>query len=427
MSGVKASMRGAEGSMSGVKASVRGAEGSMSGAEPFVSGAEASMSGAPLRILHVIAGLDQGGAEAVLARLVGVGDPGLRHQIVSLTDDGYYGDRLRQAGVPVHALGMRRGHLSLRAFLALRRLIAAQRPDVVQTWMYHADLVGGLAARLAGVRAVAWNIRNSGAGLNKSSATAGRVMRLCAWLSRCVPAAVVCCAEEAALRHKEAGYGGPAMVVIPNGCDLARYQPDAAARQRQRAAWGLPQDVPLLGCVGRWDPQKDHDNLLQALALLRADDAPSDMRCVLVGQGMNASNVPLAAAIRHLGLEPCVMLAGVSDDVPAVMNALDVHVLPSAADAFPNVVVEAMACGTPCVVTDVGDAAFIVGAAGRVAPPENPHALAAAIKASLNDVMARGRDTSGAAGRLRAVQVFSLDRMAGAYAQLWRGLAGRRA
>jgi glycosyltransferase involved in cell wall biosynthesis len=384
------------------------------------------MSGAPLRVMHIIAGLDQGGAEAVLARLATFDVPGVQHQVVSLTDDGYFGDRLRQAGVPVQALGMRRGHFSLRAFLVLRRLIAARRPDVVQTWMYHADLVGGLAARWAGVRAVAWNIRNSGVALHISSATAGRVMRLCAWLSRRVPAAIVCCAEEAALRHKEAGYGGPAMVVIPNGCDLARYRPDAAGRQRQRSAWNVPDGVPLLGCVARWDPQKDHANLLQALALLRADGAPPDMRCVLVGQGMTAANLPLVAAIQSLGLEPCVILAGASDDVPAAMNALDVHVLPSAAEAFPNVVVEAMACGTPCVVTDVGDAAFIVGAAGWVSSPENPHALAAAIKTALADVLAQGRAQSGEAGRLRAVQVFALDRMADAYAQLWRGLAEPR-
>jgi glycosyltransferase involved in cell wall biosynthesis len=322
---------------------------------------------------------------------------------------------------------MRRGRFSLKSFLALRRLILAERPDVVQTWMYHADLLGGLAARLAGVRAVAWNVRNSGVALNESSATAGRVMRLCSLLSRRVPAAIVCCAEEAAWHHEEAGYDATEMVVIPNGCDLTRFRPDPQARSRQRAAWNVGEHAPVLGCVARWDPQKDHDNLLRALALLRADGAPPDLRCVLVGWRMEASNVPLMTAVRRLGLEDCVILAGPSDDVPAVMNGLDLHVLPSSAEAFPNVVVEAMACGTPCVATDAGDSAFIIGDTGRVVETGNPHALAAVIKITLTSEAGVGRGHAGAAGRARAMQVFSLERMAGAYARLWRRLAEQAA
>ncbi|KAG1440933.1 hypothetical protein G6F57_018865 [Rhizopus arrhizus] len=166
---------------------------------------------------------------------------------------------------------MKRGRVSLGGFLALRRLIASARPDAVQTWMYHADLIGGLAARLAGVRAIAWGIRNSGAHLERSSRSARLVLRACALLSGSVPRAIVCAAQNAAERHAEKGYRRDRMVVISNGYDLSRYAPDAQARARVRAQWGLSEDAPVIGCVARWDPRKDHANLLRAVAALVRD------------------------------------------------------------------------------------------------------------------------------------------------------------
>lgn len=149
---------------------------------------------------------------------------------------------------------MPRGRVSLGGFLALRRLIAGKRPDAVQTWMYHADLIGGVAARLAGVRAIAWGIRNSGAHLERSSRSARMVLRACAFLSRRVPRAIVCAAQDAAERHAAKGYRRDRMTVISNGYDLSRYAPDAQAGARMRQHWNVPADAPLIGCVARWDP-----------------------------------------------------------------------------------------------------------------------------------------------------------------------------
>ena len=195
------------------------------------------MSARPLRVLHVITGLGQGGAESVLFRLATHAGEPVEHVVVSLTDEGIYGERLRAAGIEVHALGMPRGRVSLGGFLALRRLIAGKRPDAVQTWMYHADLIGGVAARLAGVRAIAWGIRNSGAHLERSSRSARMVLRACAFLSRRVPRAIVCAAQDAAERHAAKGYRRDRMTVISNGYDLSRYAPDAQAGARMRQHW----------------------------------------------------------------------------------------------------------------------------------------------------------------------------------------------
>ncbi|WP_063588780.1 glycosyltransferase family 4 protein [Achromobacter ruhlandii] len=385
------------------------------------------MSAAALRVVHVITGLGQGGAESVLWRLATFPGQEVEHIVVSLTDDGIYGERLRAAGVTVHALGMPRGRITLGGFMALRRLIAGARPDAVQTWMYHADLIGGLAARLAGVRAVAWGIRNSGAHLERSSRSARMVLRACALLSGVLPGAIVCAAQDAAERHAAKGYRRDRMVVISNGYDLSRYAPDAAARARVRAQWGLDGDVPVIGCVARWDPLKDHANLLRAVAALVRDGRDAGLRCVLVGRGMTIDNPELMALVDKLGLRERLVLAGPSDDVPAVMSGLDLHVLSSCAEGFPNVVAEAMACGVYCVVTDVGDAAYIVGDTGVVVPPEQPEALARGIETALRDVASRGQGRAGEAGRALVLANFDLARMVRDYIAVWRRLSGASA
>ena len=401
-------------------------EGRPPGTPPPASPASAEPGAAHaggLRVLHVITGLGQGGAEAVLARLVAGARPS-RHTVVSLTDEGVHGAALREAGAEVHALGMPRGRPTLRGLLALRRLIAESRPDVVQTWMYHADLLGGLAARLAGVRAVAWGVRNSGAHLEKSSLSARLVMRLCAMLSRRVPAAIVCCADDAARRHAARGYAEDRMTVVPNGYDLSRFRPDPAAGAALREQWGAGPGAPLLGCVARWDPLKDHENLFAALAALRRGAAPQ-ARCVLAGRGMETGNAGLAEALRRHGVEDAVVLAGPRGDIPAVMSALDVHVLSSRAEGFPNVVAEAMACGALCVVTDVGDAARIVGEAGWVAPPGNPQALADAMAQALSED-GPARQARARQGRERVEREFSLAAMVAGYGRVWARVAGGR-
>jgi|GEM_PF-14423 len=372
-----------------------------------------------LSVLHVITGLGQGGAEAVLCRLVEASSSPIRHVVVSLTDEGVHSARLRAAGAQVHALGMQPGRVSWRGLRDLHALMRDSGCRVVQTWMYHADLIGGVMARLCGLRAVAWGIRNSGAQLTHASRSARWVMHACAMLSRRVPAAIVCCAEAARTRHTAAGYASDRMLVIRNGYDLSRVAPQPHAAAQLREAWGCDPDIPLIGCVARWHPLKDHANLFNALALLR--ERLPGLRCALVGTGMVWDNSELAALADSLSLRDTLILLGERDDVPAIMSALDMHVLPSRAEGFPNVVAEAMACGTPCVVTDVGDAADIVGELGWVVVPENPQALADAIAAAWT-----GKDAARAtACRARVHARFSLSAMADAYVTLWRRLARR--
>lgn len=371
-------------------------------------------------ILHIITGLNDGGAEAVLYRLC-TSDRARRHHVVSLMDRGKYGPMLEAAGIPVSAIGLPRGKVTLAGFRRLRRMIAELRPEAVQTWMYHADLVGGLAARLAGVRNVVWGIHHTTLDPQHSRRSTILVAKACALLSRRVPRRIVCCAERSRQVHAGLGYEADRMRVIPNGYDLSVFRPDPGLGADLRRELGLAADAPVIGFVARFDPLKDHRTLLHALALLRPRGlAPT---CLLVGDGLAPENGPLAEMIAATVPGDQIRLLGRRRDIPAVMNALDLHVMSSSSEAFPNVLAEAMACGTPCVSTDVGDAAAIVGATGRIVPPCDPAALAEAIAEMLAARDSPDWPRRCAAARTHVAENFSLARMVEAYHGVWNELA----
>lgn len=376
-----------------------------------------------LCIVHIISGLGQGGAETVLYRLATAPGQSARHVVVSLSGEGVFGPKLQEAGIRVITLGMRRGLSAVTGVWALRRILRELRPDAVQTWMYHADLIGGVAARLAGIRAVSWGIRNSGATLHKGSWPARISAWCCARLSGMVPAAIVACAQDAADRHARWGYSRSRLRVIPNGYDFERWQGDRRMRGQLRAQWHIGPDTAVVGSVARWNPLKDHANLLAALAKCVARDP--GLRCVLAGRGMDANNPGLTALIDGHGLRDNVILLGPRHDIPDVMAALDVHVLSSRAEGFPNVVVEAMASGTMCVVTDVGDAAAIVGDNGWVVPARDADALAGAMRQAASALGTAQAQTRVRAARESVVQRFGLQTMVRRYLDVWRDIAGR--
>jgi glycosyltransferase involved in cell wall biosynthesis len=375
----------------------------------------------PLHVVHIISGLGHGGAETVLHRLATAPTQQDCHTVVSMGDDGVFGPQLQAAGITVHALNMKTPAGAVQGLFRMYRLLCQLRPDVVQTWMYHADLVGGLVARLAGIKAVAWGIRNSGADLHRSSRSARAIAWVCARLSGVIPTLVVSCAENAARRHQEWGYRADRMLVIPNGYDLSCWQPDPLARADVRAQWGWAQDVVAVGSVARWNPLKDHANLLAAFAESAGRD-PS-LRCVLIGHGMDEANHELMALIARHGLDGKVQLLGRRDDVPSLMNGLDIHVLSSRAEGFPNVVAEAMATGVACVVTDVGDAARIVGESGWVVPPQDAPRLSLAIDQAASLMGSAHMAQRLREGRERVSQLFSIEAMVDNYQVAWRRLA----
>lgn len=332
-------------------------------------------------IVHIITALDNGGAEAVLYRLV-TNDPSNSHIVISMMGMGKYGPLLRKAGVLVYGLDMPKGRINFKGVWSLWKLLRRSKPDVVQTWMYHADLIGGIAARVAGIKNVCWGIRNSTLVPGLTSKTTILIARLCAMASYIVPHRMVTCAQKAMDVHISLGYCPSKFFLIPNGYDLHQFKPDKHGRKKLRYDWGIDENMTLLGMVARFDPQKDINNLLQALKIVT--NSNSNFHCVLIGNGMDGGNKELVEALSQNGLNSKCTLLGPRNDIPAIMSALDIHILSSKfGEAFPNVLAEAMACGTPCISTDVGDAKLIVGATGWIVPAQSPQLLSNAILTAL--------------------------------------------
>jgi glycosyltransferase involved in cell wall biosynthesis len=255
----------------------------------------------------------------------------------------------------------------------LVRLIRAAKPDIVQTWMYHADFLGGIAARLAANKRVIWGVRTTDIGSAGTRLTVA-LAKVCAWMSYFVPKSIVCAAEASRRSHISVGYDSSRMVVVPNGFDVSRLvaAPEQVASLRNTYPFG--SDALVFGCLGRFHPAKDHRNFVRAAGLV-AKRVPNAV-FVMIGGGLDANNAELAGWIAETGCADRFVLLGQRTDVPVCLASLDVFCMPSRTEGFPNVVGEAMAMGVPCVVTDVGDAAMLIGDTGRVVPKEDSKALA---------------------------------------------------
>jgi glycosyltransferase involved in cell wall biosynthesis len=370
------------------------------------------------KILHIIVDLDPGGAEVMLQRLLTRTDRArFDSRVLSLTTAGVVAERIRALGVAVESLGMRRGSANPLGLWRLIRFLRKERPHLIQTWMYHADLLGGLAARLAGNIPVVWGIHHTNLDPGQNKPGTLRIARFNAFLSKYLPRRIVCCSHSTREVHARAGYADDKMVVIPNGFDLSELRPDLAARQDVRRELEVGERAPLVGMVARFHPQKDHANFLEAAKILHG--RLPDVRFLLCGDGVTCENRALSDPIRQAGLADHAHLLGVREDVPRLLAALDVAVLSSVGEAFPLVLGEAMACGVPCVSTDVGDAARIIGETGEVVPPRDPAALAAALERVLN-LEAGQRRELGMAARRRIEENYSIENTAGEYEEIYR-------
>lgn len=374
-----------------------------------------------MRIVHVITGLQVGGAEHMLRRLLlaqAAADSASRTTVVSLGKFGPIGEMLRRAGIDVIALGMRTPLGAPLAVWRLRRLLLRLRPDVVQTWMVHADLLGGLAARAAGIRAVVWGIRTTDFSINPLATRA--VRWLCARLSSTLPHVIVCAAEASRRAHVQAGYDASRMLVIPNGFDATAWQPQPQRGAQVRSELGLPADGVVVGCVGRFNVAKDQGTFVAAAARVAARRA--DCRFLLVGRGLDRGNAELMRWIEATGHAARFVLLGERTDVAACLAAMDIFVLPSRSEGFPNALGEAMAMALPCVSTDVGDAAVLLGDTGRIVPPRDPSALAEAVLA-LAALPSAQRGQIGQSARERVLERFSLQQACERFTALHRQVA----
>jgi glycosyltransferase involved in cell wall biosynthesis len=371
--------------------------------------------------MHLITGLGVGGAEMMLAKLLGGTTLGrFTSTVVSMTEPGPLAQTIRNSGVAVHTLGLTRGIPRPGALPKLLKLIYEFRPDVLQAWMYHADILGVLAARAARVPAVVWNIRCSDLDFPNMGLSLRAVFAVHGLLSRLTSATVVNSSAGMTF-HQRNGHHPPRWEQIPNGFDLARFRADESLRLRGRAELGLSANDIAIGMVARFDQFKDHATFLAAAKLLR-DREPRAV-FVLAGKGMTAENRAITSQIEEARLGPAVRLLGEHGDPSRLLPSFDIATLCSHTEGFPNAVGEAMSSELPCVATDVGDSRLLIGDCGRLVPPRDANAVAQ----TWMDLIAlgeAGRRQLGAAARARIEEHYSLPRIVAAYEALYTDLLG---
>ncbi|UCF06122.1 MAG: glycosyltransferase [bacterium] len=374
-----------------------------------------------IAVTHLITDLAVGGAETMLSRLVSTMDRNaFDTRIISLTGIDVIGEHMLKQGIPVTELGAQRGSADPGIVVRLAWLLRKERPDILQTWMYHADLAGGLAARMTGRLPVVWNIRHSALDPDRDSRKTMWTAKACARLSNLLPVRIVCCSEYSKHMHARLGYNRDKMVVIPNGYDLDAFAPDEDSRRMIREELGLSLDTRLVGLVARFNPHKDHHTFCRAAGILHRK--MTDIRFVLCGEGVNRENRHLTAWIDEEGIGAVTHLLDLRTDIPTIQAALDIATSSSLGEAFSNAIAEAMTSGVPCVVTDAGDSAAIVGETGLVVPPGDAQALAGALEKLLS-LTPDERSALGARARERIRDNYELHTITQRYQHMYRELA----
>jgi glycosyltransferase involved in cell wall biosynthesis len=368
-----------------------------------------------MRVLHIITGLNDGGAEGALFRLC-QNDMANSHYVVSLLKGGKYELKFKTINISTFSLNLDTFLGILQCLYNYNKILNQVKPDIIQTWLYHADFFGGVCSFILGHKKIFWNIRNCNTS-NKALKFSTRVIVFMnSIISNFIPKRIISVSHSATLHHIEIGFNASKFVNIPNGYEFnERFTlPDDLLELKRQSSF-------LIGMVARYDAQKDHKNLLSSLAKLKENNI--EFNCLLVGTGMDYKNLKLVKEIEAFNLNNCVKLLGRREDISSVMQVLDLHVLSSLGEAFPNVLVEAMLNKTICVSTDVGDASLIINNNGWVVESECPDKLAGAILAANKLFLSNKQDWESL--RLKAkesvVARFSIQNMVNKYNEVWNG------
>jgi len=369
-----------------------------------------------IRVMHLINNLGYGGAERMLEKLLSHGDESaFSWKVVSLIGGGALEEPIRNLGIPVEDLGMRRGFPDPRAFLRFYGILRKWRPQVLQTWLYHSDLIGALVGRSMGVPHLVWNIRCTDNVRKPGRLTSALAPKICAWLSN-IPDLVLSNSSSGQRFHEEIGYHPKEWRIIPNGFDLDTFKPDPSARAALRKTLSIPEGRILAGFIGGWRPSKDHSNLFQATKL--CVDNRIGMDYILAGSGIHWDNPELRKGIEDTGIPQHYHLLGEQSDVQKVCSGLDFFILPSLFEGFPNVIGEALACGVPCVATRAGDTGEVLGDCGFLVPSGNPKALSAAM-VKMAMLSSGERIRMGLRGRARILAKFEIGSVVQMYQKLY--------
>ncbi len=373
------------------------------------------------KLCHITTGLNIGGAEMFLLNLAkSLNTLGYQQTIISLQAQGDLSEKIRNENIELIHLGISRYPWTWWGIFKLPFLLHKMSPDVLQTWLYHADLIGGLSS-IFGNTELVWNVRQTDISAKHNKREIVLVARITALLSKYLPVKIICCSESAKASHINIGYSESKIVVIPNGCDTSLYKYDGERRKAARLMLGIEENDVVIGRFGRFDPQKDYKNFISA-----ADEIQSSHKhawFLMAGENISLGNPELKKWISRSRVPGRFLLLGKRDDLPDLYQAVDIFISSSLGEGFPNVVAEAMSSEVPCVVTDVGESSDLVGNTGRTVPKKDMKKLADACLELVNigDIERR---KLGEAARSRIVNHYSLERSVTDYRELYDQVSG---
>ena len=369
------------------------------------------------RVLHVIYSLGQGGAERTLSNICLRSKKHIHH-VVCLTNKSFYSNLLEKNNIKIYELNMNKLQnlfiSPLRLYLILKKI----KPEIVQTWMYHSDLFGGVIARLAGVKVVLWNVRSSSFKIPLISHSSLLTSRINALISSFLPNKIICCGKYTAQCHVKQGYDSSKIKIIFNGVDTNLFSPNSKKRNLVRMKYKINSHTILFGMIARYTPEKDHKSLLKALSL--CNNLDQEWKCILCGKDMDYNNYELVEIINSLNLSQKIHLIGTQINVNEIYNALDLHILSSRSEGSPNCLTEALSSGVPCISTSVGDAQFILKKRDWIVNPNNHYQLAKVIKKFINLSESERAKISESSRKLIKSE-FSLSKMIESYDNLYSG------
>ncbi len=370
-----------------------------------------------IKVAHISTGLETGGAEVQLKRLLSELDKNkFEMMVISLDRETYLADSIRELGIPVHSLALKQTPFNIRkAYTLLKEF----NPDVIHGTMYEGGVVGTVFSKfLPKQPPVIWTVHEPLEHYDKEPIRKRMQLRLWGLMSK-MPACIMYVSHINQEQHLDWGFDNTKSIVIPNGVETSRCFPNKPKGMEVRKSLGIPEDVFVIGKIARFHRQKNHIGFLRSAALL-AKKHP-EVHYMLVGTNVDENNKELVSLRDELGLKDKVHMIGNRQDIPDVVNAFDLATLTSFGEAFPLTLGEAMVSEVPCVATDVGDNDYIIGDTGIITPVNDDKAMAAAWQKMVEmdkDEFAR----LGKAARQRCLDNFTLDQQVKQHQDLYEAL-----
>ena len=369
-------------------------------------------------ICYIISNLNLGGAENTLLKVINGLNNNYNFTVISLTNIGDIGVILRNRGIKVYALEIKNIYSLIKNLLYLYNLIRKLKPDIVHTWMYQADLFGGIISKLAGVKIIYWNIRNSSL-ISGTSISTRSIGFLNSFFSYLIPNKIILVSENSRIYHSSLGYSNRKMLVIPNGYDVSLYTTNIFIKDKIKKELNISSNSIVIGSIGRYNLYKDHVTFIKsALRVLDIIKKDFNIKFVLIGKNITKENNIIFSLIKNTKFKDNFILLGEQKDIIDYYSLFDIFCLHSISEAFPNVLAEAMCSGLPCISTNVGDVSLMLDDKFCIVPPNNTiklsNSLIKLINLAKNDL-----DNIGFQNKLKISSEYSIELFYNNYNQIY--------